>query len=47
MIILALSVWGKLLGFFGLIVAIPFTCLVLAYYRKMLAERKAAESTVP
>jgi len=41
MIMLALSIWGKLLGFFGLIVAIPFTCLVLAYYRKLLAERKS------
>ncbi|NLB63292.1 MAG: AI-2E family transporter [Fibrobacter sp.] len=36
MVLLSLSVWGKLLGFFGLIVAIPFTCLVLAYYRKAI-----------
>ncbi|MBR2105303.1 MAG: AI-2E family transporter, partial [Bacteroidales bacterium] len=32
MILLSLSVWGKLLGFLGLIVAIPFTCIVKIYY---------------
>ena len=37
MILLALSVWGKLLGFLGLIVALPMTCLVLAYYRRYLS----------
>ena len=29
--------WGKLLGFLGLILAIPLTCLGLAYYRRALA----------
>jgi len=37
MILLSLSVWGKLLGFFGLVIAIPVTCLILAYYRRLLA----------
>ena len=36
-ILLSLSVWGKLLGFFGLLIAIPMTCLILAYYRRFLA----------
>jgi predicted PurR-regulated permease PerM len=31
MILLSISVWGELMGFFGLLVAIPFTCLFLAY----------------
>lgn len=35
-ILLSLSVWGKLLGFFGLLIAIPSTCLLLAYYHKFL-----------
>lgn len=35
MMLLSLSIWGKLLGFFGLLMAIPFTCLVLAYYSKL------------
>jgi predicted PurR-regulated permease PerM len=36
-ILLSLSVWGKLLGFFGLLIALPITCLLLAYYRRFLA----------
>ena len=35
-ILLSLSVWGKLLGFLGLILALPLTCLGLAYYRRYL-----------
>lgn len=34
-ILLSLSIWGKLLGFLGLIVAIPFTCLCLVYVEKI------------
>ena len=37
MILLSLSVWGKLLGLFGLIIALPMTCLLLAYYRSLLS----------
>jgi len=37
LILLSLSVWGKLLGLFGLIIALPATCLVLAWYRRYLA----------
>ncbi len=36
-ILLSLSIWGKLLGFFGLLIAIPMTCILLAYYRRYLA----------
>ena len=35
-ILLSISVWGKLLGFIGLILALPLTCLGLAYYRRYL-----------
>ncbi|MCF0216340.1 MAG: AI-2E family transporter [Fibrobacteraceae bacterium] len=34
-ILLSVSIWGKLLGFLGLLVAIPFTCLCLVYMRKI------------
>jgi predicted PurR-regulated permease PerM len=37
MILLSLSIWGKLLGLFGLLIALPMTCLLLAYYRRLLA----------
>jgi len=36
MMLLSLSIWGKLLGLFGLVIAIPITCLCLAYYRQLL-----------
>jgi len=41
-ILLSLSIWGKLLGFLGLLVAIPFTCLCLVYIRKL--QERAAEA---
>lgn len=46
MILLSMSVWGKLLGFLGLVIALPMTCLVLAYYRQILA-RARSETTRP
>lgn len=42
-ILLSLSIWGKLLGFLGLIVAIPFTCICLVYLEKI---QKKAEAIV-
>jgi len=35
-ILLSLSIWGKLLGFFGLIIALPMTALLFAYYQRFL-----------
>ena len=40
MILLSLSIWGKLLGFLGLIVAIPFTCLVRIYYGEYILKKR-------
>ena len=37
MILLSLSIWGKLLGLLGLIVALPMTYLLLVYYRRFLS----------
>ena len=47
MILLSISIWGKLLGIFGLLIALPMTCLLLAYYRRFLASAKARDSTIP
>lgn len=33
-ILLGVFIWGKLLGFLGLLLAIPLTCLGIAYYRR-------------
>lgn len=35
-ILLSLSIWGTLLGFIGLIVALPLTTLFLAYYKRFI-----------
>ena len=39
MILLSLSVWGKLLGFLGLLAALPFTCMVKTYYSEFVAKQ--------
>jgi predicted PurR-regulated permease PerM len=41
-ILLSLSVWGSLLGILGMIIALPFTTLLLSYYKRYieLNERK-------
>lgn len=39
-ILLALSVWGSLLGFMGLIIALPLTTLLLSYYNQYVVERR-------
>ncbi|MFQ5489752.1 MAG: AI-2E family transporter [Phycisphaerae bacterium] len=36
MILLGVFIWGKLLGFLGVLLAIPLTCLGLAYYRRFV-----------
>lgn len=33
-ILLGVFIWGKLLGFLGILLAIPLTCLGIAYYRR-------------
>lgn len=37
-ILLALSIWGSLLGFVGLIVALPLTTLIVSYYKRYVLE---------
>ena len=48
-ILLSLSVWGSLLGFMGMIIALPLTTLILSYYDRYIiqrAEAKAKDVTV-
>ena len=35
-ILLSLSIWGSLLGFIGLIIALPLTTLLISYYRRFV-----------
>jgi predicted PurR-regulated permease PerM len=45
-ILLSLSVWGSLLGFIGLIIALPLTTLCLSYYKRfILMEVKEKEDS--
>lgn len=39
-ILLSISVWGTLLGFIGLIIALPATTLVIDYYSRLLQKRE-------
>lgn len=38
-ILLSLSIWGSLLGFMGLIIALPLTTLLLSYYDTYVVQR--------
>lgn len=42
-ILLSLSVWGTLLGFIGLIIALPLTTLLIAYYDRYVLGRDNCE----
>lgn len=44
-LLLALSVWGSLLGFIGLIIALPLTTILMAYYKRYVT--KDEEETNP
>lgn len=39
-LLLSLSVWGSLLGFLGLIVALPLTTLIIAYWQRYVTKEK-------
>lgn len=39
LILLSLSIWGTLLGLIGLIIALPLTTLLLAYYNRYIIDR--------
>ena len=45
-ILLSLSVWGSLLGFVGMIIALPATSLLLSYYRRFLRSQEVDESGI-
>ncbi len=42
-LLLSLSVWGALLGFIGLIVALPLTTLLIAYWQRYVTKEHAGE----
>ena len=42
-LLLSLSVWGALLGFIGLIIALPLTTLLMAYYQRYVTREELPE----
>ena len=42
-LLLSLSVWGALLGFIGLIIALPLTTLLIAYYQRYVTRENEDE----
>lgn len=41
LILLSLSAWGSLMGFVGLIIALPMTTLIISYYRRFVLKESA------
>ena len=37
-ILLSLSIWGTLLGFIGIIIALPLTTLIMSYYKRFVLD---------
>lgn len=46
-ILLSLSIWGSLLGFLGLIIALPLTTLILSYYDTYIVRRSIPTDSNP
>ncbi len=46
-ILLSLSIWGVLLGFVGLIIALPLTTLLISYYKRYVIGGKPDEDDAP
>lgn len=42
-ILLALSVWGTLMGIIGMIIALPVTSLIISYYKRYVLGMKAGK----
>lgn len=46
-ILLALSVWGYMLGIIGLIIALPLTTLMISYYKRFIIGDEPPEEELP
>ena len=42
-ILLSLSIWGKMLGILGLLIALPMTYLMLTYYKRLISSTNIKE----
>lgn len=46
-ILLSLSIWGSLMGFLGMIIALPATSVLVSYYRRYVLKEQDEESLKP
>lgn len=46
-ILLSLSIWGTLMGIVGMIIALPCTTLILAYYKRYIKKQETYEQRLP
>lgn len=46
-LLLSLSVWGSLLGFIGLLIALPLTTLIMAYWQRYVTKEHKPTSALP
>lgn len=44
LILLSLAVWGALLGFIGLIIALPLTTILISYFKEFVLKEEEAEA---
>lgn len=46
-LLLSLSVWGALLGFIGLIIALPLTTIIIAYWKRYVTKEDSSSPSLP
>jgi predicted PurR-regulated permease PerM len=46
-ILLSLSIWGSLMGVVGMILALPFTTLIISYYRRWVLREDKTGNQIP
>lgn len=46
-ILLSLSIWGTLLGIIGMIIALPLTAIIIAYYKQYILSLPKKEPSSP
>ena len=46
-ILLSLSIWGTLLGIIGMIIALPLTAILIAYYKQYILSSPKKEPSSP
>lgn len=45
-IMLSLSIWGSLMGILGMLIALPITTIILAYYKRLILKKTQMEEEI-